>query len=98
MIARIWTGEVPLEKSSAYLDLMLNVALPSYRSCEGNRGAWCMRRNLGGFAQFQMMSFWDDLEAIRAFAGDRVEQARYFDFDADFLVRMDPCVSHFELF
>ena len=38
MIARIWHGAVPVEKSDAYLEKMRSVALPGYRGVSGNQG------------------------------------------------------------
>ena len=44
MIARIWHGAVPLSNAEKYLALMNTIALPEYRSTQGNRGAWCLHR------------------------------------------------------
>jgi hypothetical protein len=75
MIARIWHGIVPLAKADEYLTLMRTVALPEYRSTPGNRGAWCLRRVEGEIVHFDMLTFWDDVDAIRRFAGDDYEAA-----------------------
>ena len=65
MIGRIWHGAVPVEKSDAYFEKMRTVALPGYRRVDGNRGAWVMRRIEGDVAHFDMLSFWDDVDAIK---------------------------------
>jgi hypothetical protein len=98
MIARIWHGIVPLAKADEYLTLMRTVALPEYRSTPGNRGAWCLRRVEGEIVHFDMLTFWDDVDAIRRFAGDDYEAAKYYDFDADFLIEFEPGVRHCDLF
>lgn len=64
MIARIWHGAVPVRKSDAYLEKMRAVALPGYRDVEGNQGAWVMHRVEGHTAHFDMLTFWDDVDAI----------------------------------
>ncbi len=94
MIARIWHGAVPVSKSDAYLELMRRVALPEYKATPGNRGAWCLHRIDGDLAHFDMLTFWDDVEAIKRFAGEAYETAKYYDFDADYLVEMEPKVRH----
>jgi hypothetical protein len=43
------------------------------------------------------MSLWDSLEAIRAFAGDDVERARYYPEDASYLLELEPTVAHYEV-
>jgi hypothetical protein len=94
MIARVWHGRVPADKAAAYLRLMRTVALPDYRATAGNRGAWCLTREDGAVVHFEMLTFWDDLEAVRRFAGEDAEAAKYYDFDADYLMEMEPTVRH----
>ena len=98
MIARVWHGAVPLSKSTEYLRLMQEIALPDYRIIEGNRGAWCLRRFDDDLAHFEMLTFWDDLEAIKRFAGEDYERAKYYEFDIRFLVEIEARVRHFQVF
>jgi hypothetical protein len=97
MIARRWHGRVPAMKAEEYLRLMEQVGLPDYRSTEGNRGAWCLHRREGDLVHVEMVTFWDDLEAIRRFAGDDLTKAKYYDFDPDFLLEVEPEVTHFDV-
>ena len=96
MIARRWHGRVPAAKADEYLALMSKVALPDYRSTPGNRGAWCLHRAEGEIVHVEMFTLWEDEAAIRRFAGDDISAARYYDFDSDFLLEMEPEVVHFE--
>jgi len=98
MITRMWHGIVPLDKADEYLQLMRSVALPDYRGTPGNLGAWALRRIDGDVAHFVMQTRWESVDAIRAFAGDDVERAKYYDFDERFLVELEPTVQHFETF
>ena len=95
MIARRWHGRVPSARAEAYLDLMQRVALPDYRSTEGNRGAWCLHRRDGDIVHVEMLTLWEDEAAIRRFAGDDLTAAKYYDFDSDFLLELEPEVIHF---
>ena len=97
MIARRWHGRVPAAKADEYLTLSKEVGLADYRSTEGNRGAWCLHRREGGVVHVEMFTLWDDLEAIRSFAGNELNAAKYYDFDPDFLLEMEPEVVHFEV-
>ena len=96
MIARRWHGRVPAERADAYLRLMKDVGLPDYRSTDGNRGAWCLHRQDGDVVHVEMFSLWDDLDAIRRFAGEAMTRAKYYDFDPDYLLELEPDVLHFE--
>jgi len=97
MIARRWHGRVPAAKAEDYLKLMKDVGLADYRSTEGNLGAWCLHRGEGDIVHVEMFTLWDDLDAIRRFAGDALTRAKYYDFDPDFLLEMDPEVAQFEV-
>ena len=98
MITRIWHGITPATKSDEYLILMRTVAIPDYRSTLGNKGAYALRRMEGDTAHFLMVTFWESEEAIRAFAGNEIGVAKYYDFDKDFLLELEPCSTHYETY
>ena len=97
MIARLWHGAVPIAKSIEYLGLMQTVALPEYRATHGNRGAWCLHRTEIGLVHFQMLTFWEDVDAIKRFAGDDYTKAKYYEFDPEYLIELEPHVQHYEV-
>ena len=98
MIARMWHGMVPVSKADEYLDLMRRIALPEYLATRGNRGAWCLYRTEAEVTHFEMLTFWDDTDAIKRFAGDDYSMAKYYDFDSDYLIEMEPHVPHYEAY
>src|ERR1035441_10213603 len=97
MVTRIWHGATPAAKSDEYLNLMRTIALPDYRATPGNQGAYALRI-AGKPAHFLMVTFWESEEAIRAFAGDDIRLAKYYDFDKDFLLELQPCSTHYEMY
>lgn len=97
MIARRWHGRVPAARATDYLRLMADVGLPDYRSTPGNLGAWCLHRREGEVVHVEMFTLWEDLAAIRRFAGDDIARAKYYDFDPDYLLELEPEVLHFEV-
>jgi len=44
-----------------------------------------------------MFTLWDDMDAIGRFAGQELAKAKYYDFDADYLLELEPEVTHFEV-
>jgi len=44
------------------------------------------------------LTFWESREAIRAFAGDNIELARYYPEDKRYLLEFEPGVLHYEVF
>ena len=97
MIARRWHGRVPSDKAQEYLQLMKDVGLADYSSTPGNRGAWCLHRRDGDVVHLEMFTLWDDMDAVRRFAGDELTKAKSSDFDPDFLLELEPEVTHFEV-
>lgn len=98
MIARIWHGVTPSDKADEYLEFVRETGLRHYRSIEGNKGAYILRRIDNGAAHFITLSFWDSLEAVKRFAGEDYEKAHYYDRDKEFLLEFEPTVEHYELF
>ncbi|HVH48745.1 MAG TPA: hypothetical protein VM760_02555 [Sphingomicrobium sp.] len=97
MIGRRWHGQVPADKADEYLRLMAEVGLPDYRSTNGNRGAWCRHRRDGDVTHVEMFTLWDDEASIRRFAGDDPLKAKYYEFDPDYLLELEPEVTHFDV-
>ena len=97
MIARIWRGLVPTSRADDYLERMRAIAVPEYEATEGNRGAWCLQRTEGSVTHALMISHWDNVDAIKRFAGEDYSKAQYYDFDADYLMEMEERVDHFDI-
>ena len=98
MIARIWHGTTPAEKSDEYLEYINKTGIPDYRATAGNSGAYILRRIEGDIAHFITFSIWDSIESIKRFAGEDHEKARYYPEDANFLLEFEPTVTHYEFF
>lgn len=75
---------------------MRTIAIPDYHSTPGNLGAYALRRIEGETAHFLMVTFWENEESIRAFAGNDICAAKYYGFDKDFLLEMEPTSTHYE--
>jgi heme-degrading monooxygenase HmoA len=88
---------VPATRADEYLAYLERTGLPDYRATPGNRGVWVLRRIEGDRAHFLLMSLWDSMDSIRAFAGDDVERARYYPEDRGFLLELEPHVTHYEV-
>lgn len=62
----------------------------------GFRGARLLRRTVGDETEFVSLTFFDDLEAVRSFAGSDYETAVVADQADDVLIRFDSRVCHDE--
>lgn len=98
MIARLWHGRVPIDKSAAYLEHMRGHAIEGYRKIAGNCGAWVLHRIEGDVAHFDMLTFWEDIDAIKRFAGETYETPVYYEYDDDFLIEKESHVLHWDVY
>jgi heme-degrading monooxygenase HmoA len=98
MIARMWHGRTKAADADKYLEYLNQSGIPDYRRTPGNLGAWVFRRIEGDVAHFITLTFWESREAIRAFAGDNIELARYYPEDKKYLLEFEPGVVHYEVF
>lgn len=97
MIARTWHGATAASKSDEYLEYLNRTGVPDLRATEGNQGVYVMRRIEGEQAHFLLISLWESIDAIKKFAGEDVEKARYYPEDPAFLLEMELCVTHYEI-
>ena len=97
MIARTWHGRVPADKADAYYALLVRTGLADYAATPGNRGVHVLRRTEGPITHFLLLTFWESLEAIQAFAGSEYERARYYPEDDEYLLEREPFVTHYEV-
>jgi heme-degrading monooxygenase HmoA len=97
MIARIWFGRTKAEDYDAYLAYLEESGVAELERTPGNQGVMVLRRVDGNEAEFGVISFWDSLDDVKAFAGDDVETARYFPDDKRYLLEFTPKLKHFEV-
>jgi heme-degrading monooxygenase HmoA len=97
MIVRMWHGRVPTSKAQAYRAFTNKTAIPDYQSVAGNISVHILERQEGDVTHFITLTFWEDMESIKAFAGEDVEKAKYYPEDKDFLLEFEPTVVHYKV-
>lgn len=97
MIARKWHGMVPKAKKEAYFDYLKRTGLHDYGAVKGNLGLQVLQKDESDITHFHLITFWESVEAIKRFAGEQYEKARYYPEDGDFLLEFEPLVEHFEV-
>ena len=97
MIVRMWHGRVETSMAKAYREFLNKRAVPDYQSVTGNISVHILERREGEVTHFITMTFWQNMEAIKGFAGDDPEVAKYYPEDKDFLLEFEPTVVHYEI-
>ena len=98
MIARIWHGKTHIRNYELYTEFLKEVAIPDYKKTPGFKGLSFLRQIQGEEAHFNLITYWENLEVIKNFAGQDFEKAKYYPEDNDFLLEFEEHVHHFEVF
>lgn len=93
----MWHGIVPTNKAKAYRIFLNNRAIPDYQSIKGNKGVYILEQIEGDITHFVTLSFWENIEVIKKFAGEDIDVAKYYEEDKDFLLEFEPKVLHYEV-
>lgn len=98
MIARIWPGKTSLENFKAYTDFLIKTAIPDYQKTAGFKNLTFLKQIKNNEGHFTLITFWENMEVIRNFAGQEVDMAKYYPEDVAFLLEFDEKVAHHEVF
>ena len=98
MIVRMWHGRVDASKGDAYAAFMKKHAVADYGSVDGLRKLLFLRRDETEETHFLLVTHWDSMEAVKQFAGERPEKAKYYPEDDRFLLEKEETVALYEVF
>ncbi len=96
MILRSWHGHPLPGREADYLAFLKEVVFPEIRAVPGNRSARALRA-VGGDGTILVLTEWDDLASVQAFAGVDSTVAVVPKAAESMLAEYDPRVRHFEL-
>lgn len=96
-ILRMWKGHSNNEKADQYAQHAMRTVFPKLKEIKGHRGAYLLRRSTNRGAEFVVLTLWDSMEAVRAFAGDEPDKAVVEPEAQAVLDRFDDIVTHFEV-
>lgn len=83
------------EHLAAYLE---RTGVGSARATPGNQGAMLLRRpSDGDTVEFWLLTFWESLAAVQAFAGEDTMRAVLYPEDLSYFTRADEQVLHFDV-
>ena len=97
MISRHWRGLAKAPRADAYVEHLQIEIFPEMRKLSGFRGASIMRRAEPRGVEFLIVSEWDNLDSIRAFAGEDVEASVVPQEVREMLIEFDQVVRHYEV-
>ena len=98
MIVRIWHGRTKTVDANVYRQFVIDTGIKDYTSTKGNLGAEIWQREEGDVTHIWTVSWWNNLESIKPFAGKEIEKAKYYEDDKKYLLDFEPNVIHCEAF
>jgi heme-degrading monooxygenase HmoA len=97
MIVRRWTALAKPDHEAHYVAHFRDDVLPRLRKLAGFRGATVLRQPQADGVAITVLTRWDSMDAIRAFAGPHPEVAVVAESARACFVSYDDTVSHHEV-
>jgi heme-degrading monooxygenase HmoA len=95
-IARVWHGRTPNAKAEEYTRY-ISAALPKFRALPGNRGYQLLRETVGEETHFTVISYWESLENIHAYAGEDIRKVHHLPRDSELLIDPEQTVMNYDV-
>lgn len=98
MIVRTWQGRAANSANAGtYARHLEESVFPKLGQIPGQRGAYLLRRDLDGQIEFLVLTMWESMDAVRAFAGNNPETAVLEPAARAVLAEYDTTVNHYEV-
>lgn len=97
MIAREWKCRVPEKHSEGFIAYLYQTGIKDSSITPGFVDAQIFRRSLPGKVEIVLITYWDNLSSIKAFAGEEIDQARLYPEDYAYELEPDFFVKHYEV-
>jgi heme-degrading monooxygenase HmoA len=99
MIARIWQARTRPGMGKAYYKYLEETGLKEYQATEGLKKVLVLTREVGDQTEYVLVTLWDDMDAVRRFAGPEPEKAVYYPEDDRYFPPEErrPNVAHYQV-
>ena len=97
IIARIWHGRVRSKDAEKYYEYLIEHIIPDIERTKGNLGVTVMMKPEGDVTYIMVVSYWENIEAVKAFAGEEYWRAKYYEEDKKYLLELEPHVQHYHI-
>jgi len=97
MIAREWKARCPLAHKQGFINHLYQTGVKETSETVGFQGAQILTRDLEFSVEITLISYWENLEQITAFAGDDISIARLYPEDDKYELDPDHFVTHYQV-
>jgi heme-degrading monooxygenase HmoA len=95
MYAREWRCRVPLNERDGFIAYLYETGIRETTATPGYQGAQIFLREIQGMAEITLITYWDDMSSIEAFAGEDIDKARLYPDDQKYHLEPDLTVNHY---
>ena len=103
MIARLWKTKCPARHKRGFLEHLQRTGIDETTATPGFQGAQVLARDMPkedkedmvDMVEIALITYWDGLESIKAFAGDDIDVARLYPGDERYELDPDDFVTHY---
>jgi heme-degrading monooxygenase HmoA len=97
MIAREWKARCPQAHRAGFIKYLYQTGIKDASSTSGFKGAQIFTRDLNEHVEVTLISYWESLDSIKAFAGDDITIARLYPEDYQYELEPDNFVIHYQV-
>ncbi len=97
MIVRSWHGIVPIIMAESFRNHLNSTGVTEAKKTPGNLGVNIYSQSQNEYEHFFMVSYWDNMESIKGFAGSNPHIAVCYPEDSTYGLISDPIVLHHEI-
>lgn len=97
MIERHWGGVARKEKAQEYIDHLKNDTFRKLKLIRGFVSASILKKDLPEGVEFLIVTKWETLDAIKEFAGEKIDIAVVPKPVRDIMLKYDDHVTHYEV-
>ncbi|MCM0756642.1 antibiotic biosynthesis monooxygenase [Desulfovibrio aminophilus] len=94
MIAREWSCRCPRDRRAGFLVHLDRTGVEEAQTIPGFLGHQVLERDEPGGLVITLVTYWESMDAVRAFAGDDPELARLYPGDEAFGIESETVVRH----
>ncbi len=97
MISRHWNGLLKKGKEDEYMAFLKSTVFKEMERLPGFVSAQILHREAGEGTDFMIITEWENMDAIRQFAGENTETAVVEDYVRERMIRFDHKVRHYKV-
>jgi hypothetical protein len=97
MYAREWKCKVPIGNHDGFIAYLYETGVKETLVTPGCMGSQILLREVNGKAEITLITYWNTLSSIEAFAGKDIDKAKLYPEDYQYLLEPELAVQHYEV-